>query len=62
MKKIVLPLSYIKKIVKKALIEDIYPSGDITSNLIKNNKIIKFKATLSPIRIFLALPSIVAII
>jgi nicotinate-nucleotide pyrophosphorylase (carboxylating) len=43
MKKIVLPLSYIKKIVKKALIEDIYPSGDITSNLIKNNKIIKFK-------------------
>ena len=43
MKKIILPLSYIKKIVKKALIEDIYPSGDITSNLIKNNKIIKFK-------------------
>ena len=43
MKKIVLPLAYINKIVKKALIEDIYPSGDITSNLVKNNKTIKVK-------------------
>ena len=43
MKKIVLPLTYINKIVKKALIEDIYPSGDITSNLVKNNKTIKVK-------------------
>ena len=43
MKKIVLPLAYINKIVKKALIEDIYPSGDITSNLVRNNKTIKVK-------------------
>ena len=34
---------YIKNIVKRALNEDLYPSGDITSNLIKNNKIIKVK-------------------
>ena len=34
---------YINNIVKKALNEDLYPSGDITSNLIKNNKIIKLK-------------------
>ena len=43
MKKIVLPSTYINKIVKKALIEDVYPSGDITSNLVKNNKTIKVK-------------------
>ena len=29
--------------MKLALNEDLYPSGDITSNLVKNNKIIKFK-------------------
>ena len=34
---------YIKNIVKLALNEDLYPSGDITSSLIKNNKIIKVK-------------------
>ena len=34
---------YIKKKVKLALNEDLYPSGDITSNLIKNTKIIKVK-------------------
>ena len=34
---------YIINIVKRALNEDLYPSGDITSNLIKNNKIIKVK-------------------
>ena len=34
---------YIKKKVKIALNEDLYPSGDITSNLIKNTKIIKVK-------------------
>jgi len=34
---------YIKNIVKLALNEDLYPSGDITSNLVKNNKIIKIK-------------------
>jgi len=34
---------YIKNVVKLALNEDLYPSGDITSNLVKNNKIIKIK-------------------
>ena len=34
---------YIKNTVKLALNEDLYPSGDITSNLIKNNKIINVK-------------------
>ena len=34
---------YIKNIVKLALNEDLYPSGDITSNLVKNKKIVKFK-------------------
>jgi len=34
---------YIKNIVKLALNEDLYPSGDITSNLVKNNEIIKVK-------------------
>jgi nicotinate-nucleotide pyrophosphorylase (carboxylating) len=35
--------SFIKNTVKLALNEDLYPSGDITSNLVKNNKIIKVK-------------------
>ena len=35
--------NFIKNVVKLALIEDLYPSGDITSNLIKNDKIIKVK-------------------
>jgi nicotinate-nucleotide pyrophosphorylase (carboxylating) len=43
MKKPTLSLVYIKKIVKNALIEDIYPSGDITSNLIQNGTTIKIK-------------------
>jgi len=34
---------YIKNKVKLALNEDLYPSGDITSNLIENTKIIKVK-------------------
>ena len=34
---------YIKNKVKLALNEDLYPSGDITSSLVKNNKIIKVK-------------------
>jgi nicotinate-nucleotide pyrophosphorylase (carboxylating) len=34
---------YIRNTVKLALNEDLYPSGDITSNLIKNKKIIKAK-------------------
>jgi len=34
---------YIKNTVKLALNEDLYPSGDITSNLIKNTKVVKLK-------------------
>jgi len=34
---------YIKNIVKLALNEDLYPSGDITSSLVKNKKLIKVK-------------------
>ena len=34
---------YIKNIVKLALNEDFYPSGDITSSLVKNKKLIKVK-------------------
>ena len=34
---------YIKNIVKLALNEDLYPSGDITSNLVQNKKIVKVK-------------------
>ena len=43
MSKIKLSKFYIKNIVKLALNEDLYPSGDITSNLVKNNKTIKMK-------------------
>ena len=35
--------NFIRNIVKLALNEDLYPSGDITSGLIQNNKVIKFK-------------------
>jgi nicotinate-nucleotide pyrophosphorylase (carboxylating) len=41
--KIQLSKNFIKNIVKLALNEDLYPSGDITSSLVKNNKIIKIK-------------------
>ncbi len=34
---------YIKNTVKRALNEDLYPSGDITSNLIENSKFIRAK-------------------
>jgi nicotinate-nucleotide pyrophosphorylase (carboxylating) len=34
---------YIKNTVKLALNEDLYPSGDITSSLVKNTKIIKVR-------------------
>jgi nicotinate-nucleotide pyrophosphorylase (carboxylating) len=34
---------YVKNKVKLALNEDLYPSGDITSNLVKNTKTIKVK-------------------
>ena len=43
MSKIKLSKFYIKNIVKLALKEDFYPLGDITSNLVKNNKIVKIK-------------------
>ena len=43
MSKIKLSENFIKNTVKLALNEDLYPSGDITSDLIKNNKIIKIK-------------------
>ena len=35
--------NFIKNVVKLALNEDLYPSGDITSSLIENSKIIKLK-------------------
>ena len=35
--------NFINNVVKLALNEDLYPSGDITSSLIKNNKVIKIK-------------------
>jgi nicotinate-nucleotide pyrophosphorylase (carboxylating) len=41
--KIKLSKDFILKTVKRALNEDLYPSGDITSSLVKNNKIIKAK-------------------
>ena len=43
MSQIKLSNSFIKNTVKLALNEDLYPSGDITSSLVKNNKIIKVK-------------------
>jgi nicotinate-nucleotide pyrophosphorylase (carboxylating) len=41
--KIKLSKDFIRNTVKLALNEDLYPSGDITSSLIKNNKVIKVK-------------------
>tara|TARA_B100001741_G_scaffold271617_1_gene239808 strand:+ start:561 stop:1397 length:837 start_codon:yes stop_codon:yes gene_type:complete len=41
--KIKLSKNFIKSICKLALNEDLYPSGDITSNLLKNNLIKKVK-------------------
>ena len=35
--------NFINNVVKLALNEDLYPSGDITSSLIRNNKVIKLK-------------------
>ena len=43
MAQIKLSKNFIRNTVKLALNEDLYPSGDITSNLIENNKIIKAK-------------------
>ena len=47
MSKIKLSENFIKNTVKQALNEDLYPSGDITSDLIKNNEIIKVKLILN---------------
>ena len=43
MSKIKLSKEFIRSTVKLALNEDLYPYGDITSGLIKNNKIITVK-------------------
>ena len=43
MSKIKLSKEFIKSTVKLALNEDLYPSGDITSSLIKDDKIVTFK-------------------
>ncbi len=43
MSKIQLSENFIKNSVKLALNEDLYPSGDITSDLIKSNKLIEAK-------------------
>jgi len=41
--KIILSKNFIINTVKLALNEDLYPNGDITSNLINNNRVIKAK-------------------
>ena len=43
MSKIKLSKEFIKSTVKLALNEDLYPSGDITSDLINKNKIVSIK-------------------
>ena len=43
MSKIKLSEKFIKDTVKLALTEDLYPLGDITSNLVQNNKFIEAK-------------------
>ena len=43
MSKIILSKSFINNSVKLALNEDLYPGGDITSNLIKKSSIKTFK-------------------
>ena len=43
MSKIKLSKEFIKSAVKLALNEDLYPSGDITSNLINNDKVLTVK-------------------
>ena len=43
MSKIILSKSFINNSVKLALNEDLYPAGDITSNLIKKSSLKKFK-------------------
>ena len=43
MSKIKLSKEFIQSSVKLALNEDLYPSGDITSSLIENNKVVTVK-------------------
>ena len=43
MSEIKLSTNFIENTVKLALNEDLYPSGDLTSNLVKNTKIVKAK-------------------
>ena len=43
MSKIKLSKDFIRNTVKRALNEDLYPFGDITSSLVKNNKVVKVK-------------------
>ena len=47
MSKIKLSENFIKNIVKLALNEDLYPSGDITSDLIEKDKVIEVKLILN---------------
>ena len=47
MSKIKLSENFIKDRVKLALTEDLYPYGDITSNLLNNNKIIEALITMN---------------
>ena len=47
MSKIKLSKDFIRNTVKRALNEDLYPSGDITSGLVENNKNIKIKLLLN---------------
>ena len=47
MSKIKLSKHFIKDTVKLALNEDLYPSGDITSDLIKKNRSVKAKLILN---------------
>ena len=43
MPQIKLSENFIRSVVKLALNEDLYPSGDITSSLVQNNRVIKLK-------------------
>ena len=43
MSKIKLSKEFIKSTVKLALNEDLYPSGDVTSSLVNNDKIVTVK-------------------
>ena len=47
MSEIKLSDNFIKNTVKLALNEDLFPSGDITSNLIQDNKVVKIKLILN---------------